>query len=163
MQKAKSKLPVLLWGFTFLLIAASIGAAFSITGGPHHQRLIKFDQKRVSDLQRLKSDIQQTFRKTGALPDTLASLPQARFREMDFRRDPETNRPYRYRKINDQTFALCATFNLDNRQSDDANDSGYYGAPRDYFRHAAGNNCFRFHKIIKGSPARPFASFEPEY
>jgi hypothetical protein len=108
-----------------VLIALVWGA--TIIGSPFQERLRKFDEQRVSNLQSIASEIQQIaygnrFRGNGEepenpVPPTLEAVQQqAQYQAVDIR-DPETGEMYTYNVIDDTRYKLCATFTFprDNR------------------------------------------------
>lgn len=97
--------------------------AFTVTGSPVHQRSIALDERRLDDIEQLGNTIQARYDKEPlprALPPNIAKS------------DPETNKPYEYRRLSKTAYQLCAHF--DNAQDDWRN------------HHTAGRVCFRYDK-----------------
>lgn len=119
--QVNSKVPMFLWSITTLLITGAVIAGFSLTGGPQGQRIQKMDNQRVSDLGALSNHIQHYVNQYQALPESLDALTQSLQKRGDsktFRllpRDPLTKKSYGYQKKGKKQFALCATFQHDNR------------------------------------------------
>lgn len=91
-------------------VAAAIIAGFFVVGSPREERLRRFDDQRVQDLQMLQSYIGEFYRAKSKLPQGLAELND-RFRGIIVPKDPETGSGYEYEIKGLLTFELCATFN----------------------------------------------------
>ena len=93
------------------IVLASIVAGFFIMGSPHTQRLLRYDQQRINDLQNLQAQVTNYYQTTEKLPESLDKLKDplvvARVQT-----DPETGADYGYTKTDELTFELCATFSL---------------------------------------------------
>ncbi|MDP3963703.1 MAG: DUF5671 domain-containing protein [bacterium] len=130
------------------IVALVAIGGFIIAGSPRSERLRRFDQQRVSDLQSIQYQIVDYWQRKQQLPDSIDILrndlagyipPQ----------DPERQQPYTYRKKGDLAFELCAAFTLPS----DAMDAKYSQAvPRpvgpfgeqmgEAWEHGAGEKCF---------------------
>lgn len=127
-------------GYITIITIGALGYGFSEIPSPIDQRARNYDMQRVSDLQAIKSQI-YTYQDTHSqLPESLDSLATkgsvAPLRKID----PETNVPYEYRKINDETYELCATFTTDSKDAQEyANSYMYY---EEDFYHGVGRTCF---------------------
>jgi len=92
-----------------LLAAALVVAGLATVGGPGQGRIERRDETRLSDLQRLATyvrcvaDTQQQ-----SLPDALRPVETCQA-EMRFD-DPYSGTAYRYEKLTDTAFRLCARF-----------------------------------------------------
>lgn len=108
------------WGVSLAVGVAVVGGFF-LVGSPQEERLRKFDDQRVSDLQNIQWQILPFWQKKERLPESLAELTD----ELSGYRpplDPEPKRgmPYEYRSLpvragRGPTFELCATFNRPSR------------------------------------------------
>ncbi len=131
------------------IVLASIIAGFLIIGSPQDQRLYRFDEQKVTDLQSIQWQLVQYWQAKGALPDVIELLndPLTGFVVPT---DPQSGDPYRYERTSDSSFKLCATFNKESL-------SGQYGTSRPVaepefpkggdslqgpFSHEAGEACF---------------------
>lgn len=91
------------------IVAAAIIAGFFIVGSPRKERLRRFDEQRVNDLQYLQSQIIQYWQSKEKLPEGLDVLRDD-LRGVTVPRDPQTGESYGYEIRGDLTFALCADF-----------------------------------------------------
>ena len=95
-----------------VIILASIIGAFFIIGSPNSARLVQYDQKKISDLQGIQSQIVNYWQRKQALPSGLSDLndPISGF---IIPVDPQTKTPYEYniKDVANLSFELCATFN----------------------------------------------------
>lgn len=104
--------------FTYLIIAVvavSIIAGFFILGTPQAERMRRFDDTRVGDLQNLQYQIIGYWQNKGKLPESLDALvDQTQGTRPPV--DPETAAAYEYKIIRDKklTFELCANFSTEN-------------------------------------------------
>ena len=134
---------VLVWGVVIIVVAAIIGGFF-LAGSPFQERLRRFDQQRVYDLQSIQSEIINYWQKKNSLPVTLDALadPISGFLPP---RDPETKAAYEYRATGPLAFELCATFETDSSKNSDATRMAYPigpGGTQDSWAHAAERICF---------------------
>ncbi len=114
-------------------VAAAIAAGLYLSGSPTEQRLLRLDERRVSDLRTLANALSRHVTETGRLPDTLDALVDGR-RLTRLPSDPASEEPYAYVVTGSHAFELCADFD---RES----------APRmqgDFWSHSAGRACFSF-------------------
>jgi hypothetical protein len=93
------------------VVLAAIVAAFFAVGSPAKQRLVRFDERRVADLQNIQSRIITYWQQKATLPNQLADL-QDDISGFKVPTDPETGQVYEYDVEADLTFELCANFNL---------------------------------------------------
>jgi len=93
-----------------LLVLASIIAGFFIMGSPQTQRLLRFDQQKVSDLQSIQWQIVNYWQQKEILPETLSQLedPISGFIVPTDRQDDSA---YGYTVTDELSFELCAVFN----------------------------------------------------
>jgi len=121
----------LFFGLSSLAVIVAVVAAFFLMGSPAEQRLKKFDARRVSDLQRTRQAVENYHRNKKELPkdmDTVAeSWPQIA------KKDPQTEKPYVYRIVDQHTYKLCAEF------------SSASEGRVDIWSHPKGEHCFTFH------------------
>ena len=107
-------------------MAISVIAGFFIVGSPQSERLRRFDDQRVSDLQIIQGQIIYYWQNKEKLPAKLDDLkdPISGFTPD---KDPETGADYGYEvkgdlsakggSASDGEFSLCANFNLSNLSS----------------------------------------------
>jgi len=97
-------------GVSVLILLLIIGGFF-IMGSPQTQRLLRYDQQRIYDLQNLQSQVTSYYQTTERLPETIEKLADPLVGAY-IQNDPETGAAYEYTKTGNLTFELCATFSL---------------------------------------------------
>ncbi len=140
--------------FIIVVVAAAVVAGFFVVGTPQEERMRRFDEQRVSNLQQLQSAIISFWQAKERLPATLAEL-QDPTRGVVVLQDPETGADYEYRVKAADTIELCATFALPSIEDKTALGRpvpayGPEGAPypvSDFYgpgawKHGAGRVCF---------------------
>ncbi|QQG46573.1 MAG: hypothetical protein HYY55_01865 [Candidatus Niyogibacteria bacterium] len=127
-----------------LVVAVSIIAGFFVVGSPKTERMRRFDDRRVSDLQNVQSQIVNFWQSRERLPESLDNLTDD-VSGWFAPRDPETDLPYEYAVSDSEalTFSLCADFSLEGS----AESNGYYSiTPFGYLSgawdHPSGYYCF---------------------
>ena len=123
------------------LVLVSIVWGFSVLGSPRTQRLYKYDEQKVSDLQSLNNQVTNYYVDKGTLPNTLDEMAKGNYYVASV--DPQSQKPYEYKKTSKLTYSLCAEFN---KASDDKNTSNPHILSYPYnnssWVHPAGNYCF---------------------
>ncbi|WP_193174851.1 hypothetical protein [Oricola nitratireducens] len=102
---------------TVLVVLAAIVTGIAMTGRPSQARKEKFDQLRYRELTAI-ARILHCEKKSDTRPVLPKELSEDSFREYcggttataDMFVDNETGKPYRYRRLNDRDFAVCAKF-----------------------------------------------------
>ncbi|OGN16972.1 MAG: hypothetical protein A3C88_01895 [Candidatus Yanofskybacteria bacterium RIFCSPHIGHO2_02_FULL_50_12] len=121
---------------------------FFVAGSPQNQRLVRFDERKVSDLASIQSYLVYTYwQQKGALPASLSELsdPISSFMVPN---DPQTGQPYEYRRKGERAFQLCAEFNLPSQEIQKGSSIEPLPARPDYYprnenwEHGAGRTCF---------------------
>ncbi len=102
-----------------IVVLTSIVGGFFIMGSPATQRQFRYDDQRINNLRSLQGEVTQYYRTTEKLPETLEDLKDPLVGSF-IGNDPETNKPYEYRIIDDLTFEICATFSLPFPEIDDS-------------------------------------------
>lgn len=129
----------IVWRFIALFILiASIAWGFAVLGSPRTQRLFKYDQQKISDLQNIGSQIDSFYYNKGILPKNIEEI-MSNSSYYVTQVDPETKQPYEYVKTSDTSYNLCAEFN---KSSDEKNNKGYYLYSDKTWRHESGHYCF---------------------
>ncbi len=103
---------VFIYGVICVVLAAVIWGFF-IVGSPKTERLRKFDERRISDLQSIQSEIINYWQQKNRLPETPDDLRDD-IRGITIPKDPESSAPYEYKKSGEAKFFLCAIFDLPN-------------------------------------------------
>src|SRR3989338_4480221 len=122
---------------------------FFFSGSPFAERVKRFDERRIQNLEMLQYEVINFWQAKETLPTSLDNLRD------DIRGfvppvDPETKTPYGYRAIGTQEFELCAVFKTDTVE--DAVTTlplkpipvkESYGDLEQNWQHQAGEFCFR--------------------
>lgn len=122
-----------------VITVLTILAGFIIVGTPAQMRAMRLDQQRVSDLQRIQSEVVSVWQAQGTLPESLTTL-QDPLTYFTLPMDPETQAMYEYSVTGPRTFSLCGTFSAPTR--DLAPGSSYLTPGEDSFVHGEGRTCF---------------------
>src|SRR3989344_1090537 len=97
-------------GIVSLAVLASIVAGFFIMGSPMKQRLLRFDQEKINNLQNIQWQVVNLWQLKRTLPKTLADLEDP-ISGFVVPIDSQTGEPYSYRITDNLSFELCAVFN----------------------------------------------------
>ncbi len=151
-------LPKIIIGLT----AAAIVAGIFIAGLPQNQRLVRFDEQRISDVLSVNSSVENYWSKNKKLPENLNQLETAL--DIKLPVDPETNSPYEYTRKGDLDFELCAVFQTASRENANVRVLPYGGSKLevDLRGHSSGKNCFS-RKINPANYPLINTSQEPSY
>ena len=129
--------------FTGVIVIGSIVWGFSVLGSPRTQRLYKYDEQKVSDLQNINNQVTNYYSTKGALPKTIEEMWSGDYYVTQMT-DPQTKKPYEYQKTSEKTYSLCAEFNKATPKGTESND---IYAPRvignETWTHPAGQYCFK--------------------
>lgn len=100
-----------------LIIITVIGLGLFIAGTPQSQRLVRLDERRVSDLQNIQWQIINYWQRKEVLPEALNNLvdPIGGFMVPV---DPETGEQYEYSFTGELKFNLCANFSTSSNEAD---------------------------------------------
>jgi hypothetical protein len=141
-----------------IFVAAAIVTGIFLVGSPMHQRLVRFDDRRLSDLQNIQYQVSNYFVSKGRLPASLEEMKG--LNEFVVPTDPE-DKAYEYSVTGDMQFKLCATFSLPSEGQKDGRSAIYespYGKPAiSNWDHAAGRDCFdlKLEKAPADTPMYP--------
>lgn len=128
-----------------LMVGAGIVAGFFIAGSPWHQRSVRFDERRVNDLQMIQGEVLRHWQMKGALPRDLDALRDT-ISGFTPPSDPETGTLYEYRGTGKLTFELCATFAVPSRSQETSKGRPIAPYPYDPYvqnwEHGMGRTCF---------------------
>jgi len=127
---------------TTIVVVLTITSGFFITGSPFTQRTSRLDEQKIYDLQSIQGQVLNYWIRKNELPASLSELENP-LEGYYIPKDTQTGEAYKYSKINNLTFEICATFN---RSSDNNATNVYY--PGSIFKnenwaHGAGENCFK--------------------
>lgn len=127
------------------VVAVGIVGAFFVVGSPQQERLRRFDEQRVSDLENIQWQIVNYWQKKQSLPADF-SLLEDDIMGSRAAMDPETGAMYGYEVRGNLMFVLCATFSLPSAGKEVINSRAIPVAPDSEFganwEHAAGHVCF---------------------
>src|SRR3989344_1826420 len=133
------------WGtfFRVLLIAAII-AGFSVIGSPKTQRLMRYDDQKIADLQSIQSQVVNYWQLKQTVPTSLEELKDP-ISSFGIPVDSQTGASYEYRRTGGLSFEICADFNLPSRDSGSKSAAmrySEYGFESENWQHEAGRQCF---------------------
>lgn len=92
-----------------IVILISIIFGFSVIGSPQTQRLLRYDNQKVSDLQSIQWQLTNYWQRKGSLPQSISELNDP-LSGYTLPTDPQKNQ-YEYKNIGVYSFKLCAIFN----------------------------------------------------
>lgn len=110
--KIKTKTPLIITIVASLLVLASVIYSISILGTPNEMRMKKLDDKRLSDLSTIQSQIFNEFLRNKTLPKTVSDIVDP-FGGFVLQKDPVTKENYEYQVVKNNLpaeFKLCANF-----------------------------------------------------
>jgi TRAP-type C4-dicarboxylate transport system permease small subunit len=132
-----------------VIILISIILGFGVLGSPQSQRLLRYDNQKVTDLQNLQYQVISYWQMNGIIPISLADIKGQQ--NIVVPTDPQTQKDYEYKKTGDMNFEVCAEFNQENMTLQ--NQYGPVAVPTSYpakggiiqndnWNHPAGRQCF---------------------
>ena len=139
-----SKLRFWRWGAAGAMLVVVIIGIF-LAGSPFRQRLLRFDERKISDLQSIQWQIVSFWQNKERLPAGLGELedPISGFIPP---RDPQNGANYDYRTTGNLSFELCAEFNLASEETGitvpRAPVYTEYGKSDETWKHGDGRQCF---------------------
>ncbi len=116
------------------VIVTSIIAGVILVGSPAEGRLQRFDSARIEDLKGIMVGMDSFWSRNKRLPASLEELmadPRVAVRTQD----PGSAEPYDFAPLDEDTFELCATFDLESPEPARPSSA-------DFWRHGAGRQCF---------------------
>ena len=135
-------------GFVTLAVVLAVGYGIYVVGSPTGQRLLKFDARRVSDLQNISQTIDTYWGLNEELPGALDDLQGSRSYYARSIQDPATQQPYEYRVIDGNQYQLCALFATDSSQKEQQVPLPYSAKVWD---HGTGRTCFNLEAQTPGT------------
>jgi hypothetical protein len=130
-------------GILVMIALAAAVAAFLNIDSPGTERKRQADLARETALGQIDNSIMTYYRAYEKLPDSLDEV--ARFQHVKFPRDPETARSYRYERLGDKKYRLCASFRVVRTPEQIIAESGPYSmkySSTPFAEHPAGEHCF---------------------
>ncbi len=126
---------------SLLVILASIVWGFSVLGSPATQRLVKYDEQKINDLQNIGMEISSYVNAKGVLPNSLSDI--ATWSHADMLADQQTGKQYEYQRTGGTSYKLCAEFNTDTSKYMNSEAlRAYAGNLGNQWNHTAGRFCF---------------------
>lgn len=123
-----------------VIVLASVIGGFLIMGSPATQRKVVFDEQKITDMMGIQWQIISYWQRKQTLPTELGLLNDS-LNNFRVPTDPQTNQPYGYRKTGNNSFELCADFNLDSATSNKTIPIAPFGDQNNW-NHPAGRSCF---------------------
>ncbi len=123
-----------------VVVASSIIAGFFIIGSPKTERMRRFDDQRVSDLQNIQWQIVNFWQTKEYFPKDLNELKDD-ISGWSAPLDPETGKPYEYAINGELSFTLCADFSLENDEVP-VELLRFPGGGAENWAHPSGKHCF---------------------
>lgn len=108
MASRDSRMRIFLF-FILLIVATSIVSGFFSAGSPFRERMRRFDERRVQDLQNIQWQVVNYWQRKERLPETLDMLRDD-ISGYSAPRDPENGTSYEYKVAGNLEFLLCANF-----------------------------------------------------
>jgi hypothetical protein len=122
------------------VVAIAVVAGLFLGGSPGEQRLVRFDELRVGDLQLLSSAIDRRWETFEQLPASLEDLVDGvLLKRMPL--DPQTGTQYVYEITGDNSYRLCTGFSR----------ASVNPLPGDFWAHEPGYRCFDF-TLVSAEP-----------
>jgi hypothetical protein len=112
-------------------VIIAVVAGLYLSGSPGEQRLLRLDERRVSDLLRLSFTISNYWDETARLPAELAALVDGQ-RLRSVPKDPQSGAAYTYEIADVDSYRLCAEFARASLET----------VSGDFWAHPAGPHCF---------------------
>jgi hypothetical protein len=135
------------WSRGRVLLAAGIGVAVAaivagvmVAGMPAQGRMQRLDMTRARDLRTIMAAVDGFWMRQERLPDSLGELAADPRTRVSIE-DPVTGQQYEYRIVDEDSYELCAVFDLASIPETRAPDA--------FWLHDAGRHCFSLH-----APAR---------
>lgn len=125
-------------------VVVAVVAGFWLLGSPGKQRLIALDRERISVLQTIHNDLSYGDGVSETLPEPMT---------IDERYlDPVSGEPFEYRRVDADTYELCATF-ATNSADDKTNRRRQRWDTQDW-SHPEGRHCFELN-VVTGNRLVP--------
>jgi hypothetical protein len=141
-----------------IIVAAVIGSGLWFTGSPMKARLQRQDQQRISDLQRISTNVNRFYSDKGSLPVSLMDCDSNPITYISHKTDAVSGERYGYRVVDKTHFQLSATFALSgnpNTRSPFFTEQTYFTGQEEFFRHHhAGTNTFNINALRKDKTER---------
>lgn len=143
MASQDPRMRLFVFGVTAIVVVAIVAGFFTV-GSPFAERLRRFDEQRIQNLQEIQWQIINYWQRKDKLPATLDDLrdPISGFAPPT---DPETSSAYGYRAIEKLKFELCADFKTSSAETGRLAapyPASIPGAASENWSHNIGRVCF---------------------
>ncbi len=150
-------------GLLGIFICILVIASFLEVGSPLSKRALAFDQKRMSNFSTASYEIEYYYEDNNKLPDKLSDLKRE---GTEFILDPETNKPYDYKKVSETSYELCTKFSTDSKEVNAKKKKSNYYEDYDYGvkkDHKKGYDCIKYEidKYLVGDNYPDYSYDEP--
>ena len=122
-------------GAAVAVVVISVVVGIVLLGSPADERMLRFDLRRIDDLERIMRKTDVFWTQNNILPDSLEKLSQEPGMQISIR-DPGTGLPYEYRIIGENRYELCAQFERESVIESTRTSSIFWS-------HGAGRQCFQ--------------------
>jgi len=122
-------------------IVISILLGFSVIGSPSTQRLLRYDNQRIADLQNIQWQVVSYWQRKGTLPETLTEIADP-ISGYTLPKDPESSESYEYKITGKNMFELCAKFNQNSLEHNRIMMAKSIGMMNENWNHNMGHQCF---------------------
>lgn len=134
---------------TALVVLIAVVSGFFIIGTPASQRLVRFDQEKVNDLQNIQWRVVNFWQNKERLPESLSELEDP-IEGFIVPVDAQSKEQYEYKIVSNLTFELCAVFNKESVIQPAVNErivkpvpvGGRFGIENINWAHGQGEKCF---------------------
>ena len=92
------------------VVGAGLIAGFMVVGGPGYARMEKNDAQRTRDLRELTEYYRCALSRINPEGDGISPTRCSGYEQLPDVADPLTGEPYRYARLGDDAFQVCATF-----------------------------------------------------
>lgn len=124
-----------------VLVAVPIVLGFTVIGSPRMQRFGRIDVQKVRDLQSIQAEVISFFQMKGAVPNSLEDLQKSSI-YFTLPKDIDAGVPYEYRMLQNNSFELCTTFNVESKNKNNVTYRAMYGVVDENWTHGSGRVCF---------------------
>ncbi|HEX9722063.1 MAG TPA: DUF5671 domain-containing protein [Candidatus Paceibacterota bacterium] len=141
-------------GVVITVVGASVIYGLTLVGTPAQQRLITFDERRVSDLQQITWAVDSYWQRNKSLPETLEDLRGPTY-YVGSLQDPKTGEAYAYNLLSVTSYELCAAFETDSSQYESQAFPRFPG-DTSFWEHGVGRTCFDLEVRRRSSSSSSF-------
>lgn len=139
----KDKVVTLYFYSTLVIVLAVLVAGFFFVESPTVVRQKRHDQQIVQNFENIYNAVTAYYNNNDTIPQSLEDLVSDPSREyyiiQDYLKDPETEEMFQYEKLAADTYKICASFYLSNK--DDSEDD-YDEFLQEKWAHDSGEQCF---------------------